>query len=94
VDSTAEVIADVWRDLLGVATFGPDDDFLALGGDSLIAVRIAARLRQRLGCELAPSAVFREGTVARLTRLLSTELAAPGPAQNGKLTELREEGWL
>jgi amino acid adenylation domain-containing protein len=94
MDSAAEAIADVWRDLLGVATFGPDDDFLALGGDSLIAVRIAARLRLRLGCEVAPSAVFREGTVARLARSLSAGHAAIGPTQNGKLTELREEGWL
>jgi acyl carrier protein len=94
MDPSAEVIADVWRDLLGVATFGPDDDFLTLGGDSLIAVRIAARLRQRLGCDVAPSAVFREGTVARLARSLSAGQAAIGPAKNGKPPELREEGWL
>lgn len=86
-DSAAAVIADVWRDLLGVRACGPDDDFLALGGDSLIAVRIAARLRQRLGCEVAPSAVFREGTVGGLARLLSSVQSAAAP-------EPREEGWL
>jgi hypothetical protein len=43
---------------------------------------------------VAPSAVFREGTVARLARSLSAGHAAIGPTQNGKLTELREEGWL
>jgi amino acid adenylation domain-containing protein len=94
LDSAAEAIADVWRDLLGVATFGPDDDFLSLGGDSLIAVRIAARLRQRLGCEVAPSAVFREGTVARLARSLSPEPGALRTGKNGNPPDSREEGWL
>jgi len=93
-DGAAAVIAAVWRDVLGVTTVGPEDDFLALGGDSLIAVRIAARLRQRLGCEVAPCAVFREGTVAGLARFLGTAQAASGPAEITGRCELREEGWL
>jgi phthiocerol/phenolphthiocerol synthesis type-I polyketide synthase E len=84
-DSSTAVIADVWREVLGVTTLGPDDDFLALGGDSLIAVRIATKLRQRLGCDVAPADLLREGTVAGLARLLAT---------NGELTGVREEGWL
>jgi acyl transferase domain-containing protein len=90
MDTAATVIADVWRDVLGVTKLGPDDDFLTLGGDSLIAVRIAARLRQRLGCEVAASALFQQGTVAGLTRLLevTTHAAAAGQGQ------VREEGWL
>jgi acyl carrier protein len=85
VDDTAAVIADVWREVLGVATLEPNDEFLTLGGDSLIAVRIAAKLRQRLGCDVAPDALFREGTVAGLARVLERK--------NG-LTGVREEGWL
>ena len=76
-------IAEVWRDVLGLAEVGPDDDFLALGGDSLIAVRVAARLRERLGCEISAEAIFRGGTVAGLAGLLGS---APAPA--------REEGLL
>jgi acyl carrier protein len=87
------VIADVWRDVLGVAAVGPEDDFLALGGDSLIAVRIAAKLRQRLGCEVAPCAVFREGTVAGLARFLGTAHAA-GPTEIVGRCDVRVEGWL
>jgi amino acid adenylation domain-containing protein len=90
----AAVIAAVWRDVLGVKAVGPEDDFLALGGDSLIAVRIAARLRQRLGCEVAPCAVFREGTVAGLARFLDTVHAASGPTEITGRCDLREEGWL
>jgi amino acid adenylation domain-containing protein len=86
----AAVIAEVWREVLGVPTIGPDDDFLALGGDSLIAVRIAARLRQRLGCELGPSALFQGGTVAGLARLAT----ATAPSAAAVAGEAREEGWL
>ncbi|MDZ5645866.1 polyketide synthase [Nitrospirillum sp. BR 11828] len=79
-----DVVAAVWRDVLGMAAIGPDDDFLALGGDSLIAVRVAARLRERLGCEVSTEAVFRGATVAGLARLL--EAVRP--------VGLREEGFL
>ncbi|TWB37258.1 polyketide synthase [Nitrospirillum pindoramense] len=78
------VVTAVWRDVLGIPAIGPDDDFLALGGDSLIAVRVAARLRERLGCEVSTEAVFRGATVAGLARLLE----AVHPAG------LREEGFL
>lgn len=84
VDAVTAVIADVWRDVLGVPAVGPQDDFLALGGDSLIAVRIATRLRDRLGCEVPAGALFQEATVAGLARRLG------GAERNDK----REEGWL
>ena len=85
-----DAIAEVWREVLGVPVIGPDDDFLALGGDSLIAVRIAARLRQRLGCEIGPSALFRGGTVAGLARLV----AHTAPVEAVSAGGCREEGWL
>jgi acyl transferase domain-containing protein len=93
MSDTEEMIAAVWRDVLGVPAVGPDDDFLAMGGDSLIAVRIATRLRERLGCEVAANALFRGGTVAGLARLLG---AGPPAEQTGNMgqDEIREEGWL
>jgi amino acid adenylation domain-containing protein len=94
-EATAAVIADVWREVLGVKTLQMDDNFLALGGDSLIAVRIAAKLRQRLDCDVAVSALFQEGTVAGLARLLQSKAhAATGPEENAVPGELREEGWI
>lgn len=96
VSATEAVIAAVWREILGVPQVGPDDDFLALGGDSLIAVRIATRLRTRLGCEVAASALFRAGTVAGLARLLAVE-TPPEPdfkKQSAEEDAGREEGWL
>jgi amino acid adenylation domain-containing protein len=93
MSETEEMIAAVWRDVLGVPAVGPDDDFLAMGGDSLIAVRIATRLRERLGCEVAANALFRGSTVAGLARLLGAGPPAE-QAENKGQAEIREEGWL
>ena len=40
-------VAAVWREVLGVEV-GPEDSFYALGGDSVQAMQIAARLSRRL----------------------------------------------
>ncbi|MFD4238992.1 amino acid adenylation domain-containing protein [Streptomyces sp. NPDC058542] len=43
----AGVLAAIWRDVLGVAEIGPDDDFWDLGGNSLYAIRIGTLARER-----------------------------------------------
>jgi acyl transferase domain-containing protein len=92
-DATA-VVSDVWREVLGVKTLGLDDDFLALGGDSLIAVRIASRLRQRLGCALAPADLFEASTVASLARLVTAVNGEEERVETVAVAGLREEGWF
>ena len=49
------------RDLLHAPGFGPDDDFLAHGGDSLMALRVSGALRER-GWRLRPSDLMGERT--------------------------------
>ena len=44
-----EAIAAVWAAALGIEKVGRDDDFFALGGHSLLTLRIIARLRQEHG---------------------------------------------
>ena len=61
-----ESLAQVWRDLLGVAQVGVHDSFLDLGGDSLLAARLAARMRDTLGVELPVRLFFERPTVAEL----------------------------
>jgi len=40
-----KAVAAAWSELLGVSRIGRDDSFFALGGDSLLATKLAARLR-------------------------------------------------
>ncbi len=42
-------LVDIWRNLFGVPDIGLDDEFGALGGTSLLSVRMALEVQQRLG---------------------------------------------
>ncbi|MGC5009251.1 condensation domain-containing protein [Streptosporangium sp. DT93] len=44
--STADLLGEAWKAALGTAPSGPDTDFFAAGGDSLLAVRMLSRLHQ------------------------------------------------
>lgn len=65
-------MAELWREALGVDEVGPDDDFFDLGGDSLVAIRIFARIRRRFEVDL-PLPVFFE---APTPRALTARIAA------------------
>jgi acyl carrier protein len=47
-----------------------DDDFFELGGDSLLVIKLVARIRRTLSRELSPGDVFDHPTVASLARFL------------------------
>lgn len=65
---TESVVASVWAAVLNMPEVGVDDDFFALGGHSLAAAQIAARLRDAFAVELPVTAVFEHPTVAELAR--------------------------
>ena len=70
-DETEAVVASVWAAVLGLPHVGIDDDFFALGGHSLAAAQIAARLNDAFGIELPVVAVFESPTVAELATVVT-----------------------
>lgn len=59
---TAELGA-IWADILGVAVVLPDDDFLSLGGNSLLATRLTLRLRDVYRIQFPIYALYEAGTL-------------------------------
>ena len=70
------VVAGIWGDVLGVTAVGATDDFFALGGDSLAALRTATRLASELGREVALRSLFDHPTVEALAQHLELPPAA------------------
>jgi acyl-coenzyme A synthetase/AMP-(fatty) acid ligase len=62
---TERAVARIWAEVLGVAAVGPDDDFFAFGGHSLLAVRATARMIRAFGVDLPVSLIFDHPTVER-----------------------------
>lgn len=87
--------SDIWREVLGVPTADPGDDFFASGGDSLLAVRFAARARAA-GYTLTPAAVLRAGTLARIVAASTSNATAR--SSQGATSDLRlfpaQHRWL
>jgi len=61
-----EIIAEVWRDVLGTPQVGTRDNFFDLGGHSLLAVQVHTRLRLRLARDVAITDLFRFPTINAL----------------------------
>ncbi|MFI0348970.1 amino acid adenylation domain-containing protein [Actinomadura sp. 9N407] len=75
-----EAIAAVFAGLLGAERVGIDDDFFALGGNSLIAMRVVSRIRRALDTEVPVRALFETPTVAGLAALLDEASGPRRPA--------------
>ncbi len=63
-------LAAIWEEVLGRDGVGSDDDFFDLGGHSLAAAQVAARVKEQLGVDVPVDAVFDHPTVGELAKLV------------------------
>jgi acyl carrier protein len=59
----------IWEAALGVSPLRPDDDYFALGGDSLQAIEILTEVRKVFGARLPMSSLFDAPTPGQLASL-------------------------
>ncbi|MGW4071901.1 condensation domain-containing protein, partial [Nocardia grenadensis] len=73
-----EIVAATFAEVLGAERVGADDDFFELGGNSLSATRVAARLSAALDTELPVRELFAASTVTALAARAETHAGAGG----------------
>jgi acyl transferase domain-containing protein len=93
-------MAAIWQRILGLASIGTDDDFFALGGDSLIGTQLIAQTNRALGSRLTLRQLFEHSTIAGLASCLTaSEALVAGipraPAQpDYPLTHAQRRLWI
>ncbi|WP_262311836.1 non-ribosomal peptide synthetase, partial [Duganella violaceipulchra] len=78
VTATQEALAGLYAEVLGRERVGIHDDFFALGGHSLRALMVLARIRKAFNVELVLRMLFETPTVAGLAAQIDTIQAAQG----------------
>ncbi len=76
--SLQQDIAQVYSQLLGVPEIGIHDNFFDLGGNSILAIRVMARLRKSIGIDVSIISLFEYPTIAKLAKFVS----ANGPVKS------------
>ncbi|MFH9074927.1 non-ribosomal peptide synthetase [Streptomyces alboflavus] len=86
-----EILAELFAEVLGLDRVGIDDDFFALGGDSIQSIQIVSRARAQ-GTQLSSREIFEHRTVAALAEAAAHRGSGPEPV----LTELAGggTGWM
>ncbi len=74
---TEQQLLDIWGEVLGSRAFDIDDDYFALGGDSLGLMQIGLAIRSRWALDIDPDILFQATTVRALARCLQTSLLSP-----------------
>jgi hypothetical protein len=71
---TEQRIVEVWQSILGLETVGIHDNFLELGGNSLLGIQLLSRLRQFFQVNLPLRVLFEAPTVGEMALAIEDEL--------------------
>ncbi|WP_053657665.1 hybrid non-ribosomal peptide synthetase/type I polyketide synthase [Streptomyces sp. MMG1121] len=90
-DATERLLAEIWSEFFAPAdgTVDVTADFFDLGGDSMLAVRMMTRIRQRTGRSLPVATLLARPTVASLAEVLREQ---PGDEGRAALVTVRDTG--
>ncbi|MBJ6766162.1 amino acid adenylation domain-containing protein, partial [Myxococcaceae bacterium JPH2] len=81
-----ERLAALWRERLGLPFVGRDDNFLEIGGNSLMAAQLLNQVREAFGVQLPLAALFEAPTVAGIAERLEPLLRqAPAVTESVEL---------
>jgi len=95
-DDIERTIAQWWRELLGSEVLTPQSDFFRMGGQSLTAVRLFAKIRKTYGVQLSPGAIYESPTIEKLAQRLRESISptgtSPAKSEGSMLIPIRSAG--
>ncbi|WNG36171.1 SDR family oxidoreductase [Archangium violaceum] len=81
-DELEESVAKLWESMLGITQVGIHDNFFELGGNSLVGIKLIARVREQFGVPVPAVTLYEGPTVEALAKLLKAATAGAEEAQS------------
>ncbi|HEX8354800.1 MAG TPA: amino acid adenylation domain-containing protein, partial [Pyrinomonadaceae bacterium] len=91
---TEEIVAGIWAQVLRAERVGVDDNFFELGGHSLLATQVISRIRQVFRVEVGLRSLFKDATVAGLSKAVEVAQAAGRGVEAPPLRPVARDGEL
>jgi non-ribosomal peptide synthetase component F/thioesterase domain-containing protein len=79
-DSLTAELADIWQSALNIGHVGLHDNFFVLGGRSLVAARLIAKINKKYALRLGLATLFNCPTIAELAALIRGQLTPQVPS--------------
>ena len=68
-----EAIAQIWKDLFHLDRIGRNDNFFALGGNSLLGMDLSEMFMTRLALEVPVVMIFQYPTIAEIAQVIASQ---------------------
>ena len=91
IERTAAAILAKWREVLGIADVGIDENFFDIGGSSLLATRIAGRLSLDLGVSAAD--ILANPSVRSLAAAITGQASAMNRGQVERRAAMQQQAF-
>ncbi|HLP57984.1 MAG TPA: amino acid adenylation domain-containing protein, partial [Candidatus Deferrimicrobium sp.] len=89
---TATALADIWQQVLHLEKIGANDNFFAVGGDSIKAIKLIGAINTSLGAQLKIIDIYSYQTIDAMARYLTEQLREQSPGAVDVYTqEARQE---
>ena len=89
IDGLEAQLVQIWEQLLNIKPIGTTDNFMDLGGTSLLAARLADKIDEKLQQTVPLSMIFQAPTIKQLSQILRQGNI---PNQNLSLVEIQPQG--
>jgi acyl transferase domain-containing protein len=87
-------LARIWSDVLGQTQIGAEDNFFDLGGDSLLATQVYARVKQAFAIEISLQQLFEHQRIADLSQVIQAAVQSEVKGEYEPIQPLSHDGGI